>query len=75
MEAQSTEDKLDIVLAATERSSVSMQSKISSFAQDFNILQDDHRKLPDRVKDTEQALINIQPSITVNTTQVQDLLE
>ena len=62
------EDKLDIILAAIEKSRVYMESTISSLPQDFNVLRDKHGKLRDRVKNTEQALTDLEPSSAAATT-------
>ena len=69
------EDKLDRILAAIESSRISMESKISSVAHDVNILRDDHRKLTEKVKQTEQSISILRPEVTDNTTQTHDLLD
>ena len=69
------EDKLDRILAAIESSRISMETKISSIAHDVNILRDDHRKLTEKVKQTEQSITTLKPQVTDNTTQMHDLLD
>ena len=69
------EDKLDKILAAIESSRISMETKISSIAHDVNILREDHRKLTDRVKQTEQSITTLRPQVTDSTTQTNDLLD
>ena len=69
------EGKLDIVLAAIEKSRVSMESKISSLAHDFNIMLEEHRKLKDRVKNTENLLAELKPMTPANEGTLQDLRE
>ncbi|KAJ1097536.1 hypothetical protein NDU88_002654 [Pleurodeles waltl] len=54
-------DMLDRVLAAIEHFWASMEAKHGSLAADFASLQDDHRKLVDRVSDGEKTLFIIQP--------------
>ena len=69
------DDQLDIILAAIEQSRASMESTISSMAQDFNILCDEHGKLKDRVKDTEMDIAEVQPSLATTIQDIKDFEE
>ena len=52
-----------------------MESKISSLAHDFNIMHEEHGKLKERVKSTENLLAELKPVTTANEGAQQDLQE
>ncbi|KAJ1083248.1 hypothetical protein NDU88_003407 [Pleurodeles waltl] len=69
----SVENKLDLVVAAIERSCVSMENRIISLAVDFNLPCHCHRKLADSVTGTECKVADLQPTLAATHKNLQEL--
>ena len=74
-QTQSLDSKLDAVLAAIEQSRSSLEQKIDTVAADLSLLHADHRKLTDRVQETERTLSQLQPEVKSLDESVLSLLD
>ncbi|KAJ1141796.1 hypothetical protein NDU88_008124 [Pleurodeles waltl] len=60
----SDSDKLDLVLAAIEHSRVIMEAWFGSLVAEISFLRDNHRKLADKVVESEKSIAALQPITT-----------
>ena len=65
-------DKLDQILAAITVTRERLESKIDGVTEGLNLLRDDHRKLKERVAQSEKTLSHLQPSVTEIRDQVRN---
>ncbi|KAJ1186496.1 hypothetical protein NDU88_003277 [Pleurodeles waltl] len=71
--AEPARDNIDLILEEICDSRVIMKQKLGAITLDLNLLRDDHHKLAQRVKSTEQALSTFQPAQTEHDSMWKEL--
>ena len=68
-------DKLDMILNAIERARERLESKIDEVTVGLTLLRDDHKKLADRVAQTERSIREVQPQVKDQHAQILELAD
>ena len=74
-EQKPIDSKLDQILSAISSTRDSLESRIDGVAEGLNLLRDDHRKLKEKVVQSEKPLDAMQPMLSDLRVQVGDLTD
>ena len=68
-------DKLDKILKAINFTKDQLETKIGEVAEGLNLLRDDHKKLAERVSQTEHHVQDPQPKVDESQTHLHELTD